>query len=353
MKKNKVSIAVLFLIISISILAGYYLTDTAIDTIANNNNTNQITYRGSFPSEDDLVTIGNVLNIAGSDKYLFLLDQRGSKVHTFDSSGNFIRSIGQSGPGPGEFHMPLSMDFSENKLYVFEQSNMQIQNFSEEGDYSGVLIFEGSYENITMSGDMIWLTNHYFRGMPQYMDMPGVNSNAIYTIYDQKSEEINEAGIYPPVMADKNKIGTILTEEYNGRIYSLNRKLFFMNIYNSATKDLINTIYLKGGIFNDAIEAVKEDYNTENLISIMDFDVNQNGIYIAIHGSELSVYKFNFDAELMSHISFSDHYNKTSDDRSITNIYIREMPQSNIIRYYLMLYSDFPRVLMFDEIISQ
>ncbi|MCC5942490.1 MAG: 6-bladed beta-propeller [Balneolaceae bacterium] len=347
MKKIIASIAILVLIVTVSIIAGYYFTETAMDAISAEETAN-ITFVGYFPDENDHVTIGNVLKILSTERYLFLLDQMRSTIHKFDLNGNYIKSIGQPGPGPGELQMPLSMAVKENDIYVFEQSKMQIQIFNEEGVYSDVILFEGSYEEITLSETNIWLTNHYFSGMPSFSDMPGDEHQSVYTIYNHNSGDINHAGLYPPVMDGKDKIGTILTSEYDGKIYSLNRKLFYINIYDSESKELIKTLDLKGGEIDNAIAAVQIDYDSPT-VSLMDMIVNNNGIYIPIQGSDLTIYKFNFDGKLDSSTSFSNFYNDIHNDRYIRKIHVKELSELNVIRYYLKLYSDFPRVLIFDE----
>jgi DNA-binding beta-propeller fold protein YncE len=59
------------------------------------------------------------------------------RVSMFGPKGKFLRSFGQKGPGPGEFHYPrgVAFDTLTKTVLVADSDNQRIQVFSEEGEY--------------------------------------------------------------------------------------------------------------------------------------------------------------------------------------------------------------------------
>ena len=60
------------------------------------------------------------------------------RISVFDRDGNFLRSIGRMGTGPGEFRTPHAMVFdSQGRLIVADRHNHRIQILTKEGAYIG------------------------------------------------------------------------------------------------------------------------------------------------------------------------------------------------------------------------
>jgi iron(III) transport system ATP-binding protein len=57
------------------------------------------------------------------------------RVQQFTSDGKFIRSIGNSGTGPGQFQRPSGVTLNNKKLYVVDAVNNRIQLFEESGKF--------------------------------------------------------------------------------------------------------------------------------------------------------------------------------------------------------------------------
>ena len=59
-----------------------------------------------------------------------------ARVLKFDSQGNFIKSWGELGDGPGQFNQPhaLAMD-SQGRLFVGDRGNNRIQIFDQDGNF--------------------------------------------------------------------------------------------------------------------------------------------------------------------------------------------------------------------------
>jgi sugar lactone lactonase YvrE len=60
------------------------------------------------------------------------------RISVFDRSGKFLRTIGKTGTGPGEFRTPHAMVFdSQGRLIVADRHNHRIQILTKDGKYVG------------------------------------------------------------------------------------------------------------------------------------------------------------------------------------------------------------------------
>jgi DNA-binding beta-propeller fold protein YncE len=58
------------------------------------------------------------------------------RISVFDHSGKFLRVIGKTGTGPGEFRTPHAIEFdSQGRLIVADRHNHRIQILTKEGKY--------------------------------------------------------------------------------------------------------------------------------------------------------------------------------------------------------------------------
>ncbi|MFO7979812.1 MAG: 6-bladed beta-propeller [Candidatus Aminicenantes bacterium] len=66
---------------------------------------------------------------------LYILDQGEAHVYVFDPNGNYIKSIGKKGQGPGELHMPFTMAITSDQELMVEDFRNKINFYSLEGDF--------------------------------------------------------------------------------------------------------------------------------------------------------------------------------------------------------------------------
>jgi sugar lactone lactonase YvrE len=60
------------------------------------------------------------------------------RISVFDRNGKFLRTIGKTGTGPGEFRTPHSLKFdSQGRLIVADRHNHRVQILTKEGKYIG------------------------------------------------------------------------------------------------------------------------------------------------------------------------------------------------------------------------
>ena len=60
------------------------------------------------------------------------------RISVFDRNGKFLRVIGKTGTGPGEFRTPHALEFdSQGRLIVADRHNHRIQILTKEGKFIG------------------------------------------------------------------------------------------------------------------------------------------------------------------------------------------------------------------------
>ena len=61
-----------------------------------------------------------------------------ARISVFDRNGNFLRTIGKTGTGPGEFRTAHAVEFdSQGRLIVADRHNHRIQILTKDGQYLG------------------------------------------------------------------------------------------------------------------------------------------------------------------------------------------------------------------------
>lgn len=70
---------------------------------------------------------------------LLVLDDRAKEVKAFDSSGHFLRRIGRTGAGPGEYHWPYSLAWLGDTLAILDPGNSRIGLFDAHEVWAGQL----------------------------------------------------------------------------------------------------------------------------------------------------------------------------------------------------------------------
>lgn len=69
-----------------------------------------------------------------SKRHIFVLDAQFDRVQEYDSSGTYVRTIGQKGEGPGDFRFPTVLTIDRlDSLYVADRGKIIV--FSPNGEY--------------------------------------------------------------------------------------------------------------------------------------------------------------------------------------------------------------------------
>ena len=115
--------------------------------------------------------------VIGPSGDLFVLQGHGkgeSLVLKFDRDGNFIKTFGRKGKGPGEFDLPHSLVFdAAGLLYIADRNNARIQVFDADGNYIRESKHPGTPCGLFMTeGQVLWLA-HGHTGQIMTLDLNG------------------------------------------------------------------------------------------------------------------------------------------------------------------------------------
>jgi hypothetical protein len=90
---------------------------------------------GGESGEDDILIGAITKSLIDDDGNTYFLDSQISQVIVYDSDGHFVRTIGRSGEGPGEFQTPIGMCFLPGgRLGVVQMMPVRVVAFTLDGE---------------------------------------------------------------------------------------------------------------------------------------------------------------------------------------------------------------------------
>ena len=106
---------------------------------------------------------------------------RNCRVHRFTRDGRLVKSWGEPGSKPGQFHLPHSLAIDpDGKLYVADRSNKRVQIFSPDGDFIGMWTGMGGPNDITLGKDGIFYIAEQEDGdQPPYICLRDANGEVL------------------------------------------------------------------------------------------------------------------------------------------------------------------------------
>ena len=140
--------------------------------------------------------------------------QSNARIMKFDAQGNFIKTWGERGSGPGEFAVPpaVAMD-SLGRLFVGDRGNNRIQIFNMEGDFiaewpqfgrpSGVYIDDNDVLYVTDSSS----TPSNNPGYAEGIRIASVHDGKVITFIDDPDADGTQEGVFAD--ADGNVYGSL------------------------------------------------------------------------------------------------------------------------------------------------
>jgi len=66
---------------------------------------------------------------------IYVCDYKAQNVKKFDSSGEFLKTIGRQGQGPGEFSWPFALAVTAERLVVYDMRNNRVCALSPDGEF--------------------------------------------------------------------------------------------------------------------------------------------------------------------------------------------------------------------------
>jgi hypothetical protein len=87
-------------------------------------------------SNDSLSRFSNIMDLdADTEGNIYVCDAMSSSIKKFDKDGNFVKSIGRLGKGPGEFEFPTSFVVLEDTLYLGDHFAKRMIKYDTDGNF--------------------------------------------------------------------------------------------------------------------------------------------------------------------------------------------------------------------------
>ncbi|MFC1564224.1 NHL repeat-containing protein [candidate division KSB1 bacterium] len=89
-----------------------------------------------------------------SDGNIYILDAGNHRIQKFNSNGNYIRTFGEEGQGPGEYMNPISIDVDPSgNIYIADQGNIRIQVLNPDGTNKITIPYEDKLGEFKLAGN--------------------------------------------------------------------------------------------------------------------------------------------------------------------------------------------------------
>jgi hypothetical protein len=94
-----------------------------------------LTISGSRKEEERMFQNIHTLDIDAAGNF-YILDEQAANIKVFDQNGNFLRTIGRKGQGPGEFGLPISLAITPDQhILVNEMAQRKLLFFDLKGSF--------------------------------------------------------------------------------------------------------------------------------------------------------------------------------------------------------------------------
>jgi DNA-binding beta-propeller fold protein YncE len=182
---------------------------------------------GDFPGVPGTLAVPQGIGVQDSTGLIYISNGRGiDRVDVFDSKGNYVKGIGSTGKGPGQFDEPADLKFqpTTGDLHVGDVFNSRINVFDAQGNYKrsyasfggpveGRLFFGPGGMQFDKNGDL-YITDFSTDVIKKYN---GTSGDLIKTIGGPGSELGQFSG--PAGLNISPNTGRIyVTDQYNGRV---------------------------------------------------------------------------------------------------------------------------------------
>jgi len=226
-----------------------------------------VSFTCDLKGQEIIYTYNEILRIGDTDDYtreytfvwpysiasdingnIYVAEKRFNEVRKYNSEGSFIKNIGQTGRGPGEFTEISAMyiDQKENHLIVVDRMNFRVNRYSLDGNYVSSHDIPGETVISPWMGKADTKSNHYLLyRIPLRSNQPRITEDNLIHVYDPKFDHKLDSFVNSTLFGDlgnyfmDNLIGGPFTGHfefidnrsvvtvpyvYNGEIYLFERK---------------------------------------------------------------------------------------------------------------------------------
>jgi hypothetical protein len=215
----------------------------------------------SFPSEeqqknDILIESGRGICLDPKDN-VYVSDSKARKILKFDFQGNFLKSFGRKGQGPGEYTSPGSLICDPERNLLVDGLNRQMLTFDPNGEFVKSFRIEKSYSGYAIDGEGRIYANYRSReyekeDLIEVLDRGGATIRAFgkRILFKNITPSHNEVRI--DISRDQRLF--MVWEEFNVfRIYSLEGKVLAEGKFSYKSLDEISDVNLESKMVNGSI----------------------------------------------------------------------------------------------------
>lgn len=140
----------------------------------------------SIPAEDETrYSWGNPSDLAVAQSgELYVVDNYASAITVLDEDGDFLRTIGRAGQGPGEFDHPLRIEIAEKDVIYVSQGG-RITKIDARGGFIDLFHLMLSIDDFKVMGGRLYAN---------MIRRPGAPENSIIGVLDSRGKQIFSFG---------------------------------------------------------------------------------------------------------------------------------------------------------------
>ena len=98
---------------------------------------------GGPEAEEDAILVRPIEFQFDSQGNIYIIDWREITIKVFDPDGNYLRSVGKQGKGPGEFETPARFRIVDDQIYLLDSRQRKFSLLTLEGEYLKGFKIEG------------------------------------------------------------------------------------------------------------------------------------------------------------------------------------------------------------------
>ncbi len=199
--------------------------------------------------------------VVDDNEILYALDFKDRKIKVFDDKGQFVRSFGEHGQGPGELEMPAGIHLTpSNELLVEDALARKLVYFTKEGSYIKHVSFVERMilVNLLMGPKGSFIGRELkLEGEKMFFEIKMLDSE-LKSLFS-----LDKIGFPIPVPGSGNKINleevlTIYQFDSSGRIYYGHNRDYEINVYAPEGKHVksIQKVYDPQNITEEDIDEI-------------------------------------------------------------------------------------------------
>ena len=163
--------------------------------------------------------IGNIADLALSSNYIYILDDKITRIQKYTKTGDYVASIGKRGQGPGELDNDLRSIATDEKGHIIVGGTRKIYIFAESGQYinSFPVDFQMNHLDVDKDGNILAI---------------GLKKDRIIQVYDQQGNYISSFGEPFEVASKFSKYKNFPVAKLPFRVYcTASGRVCFINPY--------------------------------------------------------------------------------------------------------------------------